>query len=126
MNVVMALADGNPGALIVMKELLMIGPIIDPDALMGPIAHLLSLDSFGIYGPRIWMLYKDVCHEDLQSMIAVLRAVQLGKLSQEVMNHAIDNRGKGIDVKAVLNDVQTALPNFGREMAPQAVVEPQS
>jgi len=123
---IIKLSEGNPGALSVMKEIFVRGPIIDPDALMGPVAHILSLYSFGIYGPRIWMLYKDVCHEDLQSMIAVLRAVQLGKLSQEVMNHAIDNYGKGIDIKAVLDDVQAELPNFGREMVPKVVMEPQS
>lgn len=112
------LGEGNPGAISVIMQLIKNGSIIDPDAAFGELAHLLSLDTFGIYGPRIWMLYKDVCGEDLVNTIAVLRAVQLGKLSENVMNHAIDNYGEGIDTKSILEIVQTELPKFGKNVHP--------
>lgn len=112
------LGEGNPGAISVIMQLIKNGSIIDPDAAFGEIANLLSLDSLGIYGPRIWMLYKDVCDQNLVNTIAVLRAVQLGKLSENVMNHAIDNYGEGIDTKSILKIVQNELPKFGKNVHP--------
>lgn len=112
------LGEGNPGAISVIMQLIKNGSIIDPDAAFGEIANLLSLDSLGIYGPRIWMLYKDVCDQNLVNTIAVLRAVQLGKLSENVMNHAIDNYGEGIYTKSILKIVQNELPKFGKNVHP--------
>ena len=114
MDMLIKLAEGNPGGLNVVMQLIKRSSVIDPDAALGPLAHILGLDSFGIYGSRIWMFYKDVCDEDLISMIAVMRAVQLGKISAQVMNHAIDHYGEGIDLKAILEIVQKELPNFGK------------
>jgi hypothetical protein len=111
---IIKLAEGNPGALTVMLSILEKSEAIDPDAALGPMAHIFGLDTLGIYGPRIWMLYKDVCKQDLVNMLAVLRAVQLGKLSESVMNHAIDNYGEGLDLPETLKIVQTELPDFGK------------
>lgn len=123
MSMILKLAEGNPGAATVMMQIMEKAPSIDPDAAFGPLAHILGLDTFGIYGPRIWMFYKDACGEDLVNMIAVMRAVQLGKLSESVMNHAIDNYGEGVDTKAVLDIVQNELPEFGKKTAPQEKAE---
>ena len=123
MSMLVKLAEGNPGGLTVMMQIIKDGPSIDPDAAFGPLAHILGLDTFGIYGSRIWMFYKDACKEDLTAMIAVMRAVQLGKLSESAMHHAIDNYGDGIDVSALLDMVQKELPNFGKKTAPQNNVE---
>lgn len=113
-GILVKLAEGNPGGLTVMINLMKESEAIDPDSVMGEFSHILMLDAFEIYGPRIWMLYKDVCGENLTKTVAVLRAVQLGKLSPTKMNHAIDNRGEGIDIDAVLIDVCTQLPEFGK------------
>ena len=72
------LSEGNPGALNVMMQMLSGTAKIDPDAALGPFAHLLNLDTFGIYGSKIWILYKDICCENIVHTITVLRAVQLG------------------------------------------------
>lgn len=103
------LAEGNPGAISVLIRLLKEGDrITDCPAFF----NLLHLDSYRIYGPRIWMLYKEVCGEDLATMIGMLRAVQLGIMSEHKLHYAIDHRGDGLDVKAVLAEVKSQLPNF--------------
>ena len=106
----------NPGALNVCMNLLKDGDTIDPQAAFGGMSHLLNLDSYNIYGHRIWMLYKDVCHEDLIRTVAVLRAMQLGIAPEKDVQHAIDNRGQGIDVDALLAAVKERLPEFGKTL----------
>ena len=102
----------NPGALRVCKDLLQLGDDIDPDNAFGGLGALLNLDSLGIYAERVWMFYKDVCREDYATMLAVARAAQLGILDAHKLDHAIDNRGAGIDVPAILAAVKERLPAF--------------
>ena len=79
---------------------------------MAGVLPVLSLDTLGFYGSRIWMLYKDVCAENLSRMLAVLRANQLGFLTDEQLHHAVDNDGAGINVPALCARVVAKLPNF--------------
>lgn len=65
------------------------------------------------------MLYKDVCGQDLRTTLAILRAVQLGILSESTLNDAIDgSRRPGskpvamIDVPSLVSQVEARLPNF--------------
>lgn len=51
-----AMAEGNPGAISVIAQLL--------GTPMGIIA-LCHLDDAEIYGSNIWVLYKDVCKQDI-------------------------------------------------------------
>jgi hypothetical protein len=110
------LAEGNPGGLTVMMQLMEKSPQIDPDAAFGSLAHIFGLDTFGVYGSRIWTFFKDACDEDLVLMIAIMRAVQLGKLSENAMHHAIDNYGEGINKMEILKIVRKELPNFGKNI----------
>ena len=59
------MSEGNPGALTVLLVILEKGEQIDPDGAMRGIGPILSLDSLGCYGSKIWMLYKDVCGQNL-------------------------------------------------------------
>ncbi len=121
-ELIFAMSGGNPGAITVCLGLLENGEKIDPDAFPGGLSSILALDTLGIYDSRIWMLYKDVCGEHLGKMIAVLRAHQLGQLAGvtvDVLNHAIDNRGDGIDIDEVVTAVTNRLTNF----QPNLVVE---
>lgn len=114
MDVVVAMSGGNPGAIRVCMETLMNGGAIDPDTAGGAI-HLMHLDSLHIWDHRIWMLYKDVCGESLPKMLAVIRAYQMGQLAgatREAIDHAIDNRGDGLDLDAIMAAVQEKLPQF--------------
>ncbi len=105
------LSEGNPGALRVSVELFKYGPGVDPDAALGGLAPLLSLDTHNIYGPDIWMLYKDVCGGSYAKMMAMLRACQLGLMQDEVLKEAIAGRST-IDVDAIAGQVKERLPNF--------------
>ena len=113
MDVLYKLSEGNPGALTVCMEVLKKGAEIDPDAFGGGLLQLLVFDTLGIYGSRIWMLYKDVCESNLVSMLGVMRAWQLGFITQSQLNWAIDNRGDGLDVKQAVSQVKERLPSFG-------------
>lgn len=112
-DAITAISEGNPGAVTVCAGIFRDGPTIDPDAgPMGGLGPLLNMDSLGIVGPRIWMLYKDVCGERLDVTIAMLRAWQLGFVSDRELLHSIDNRGDGVDVVGLCAQVQERLPGF--------------
>jgi hypothetical protein len=116
-DAIMALAEGNPGALTVCMQLMDKTKAIDPDAMMGGVGSLLSLDTMGVYASRIWMFYKDFCGENIPKMLAVMRAYQLGQLegaTLDKINHAIDNRGDGLDLGAIMAAVQKELPEFNK------------
>jgi hypothetical protein len=118
LEVIQAMSGGNPGAVAVCCELIKDGGKIDPDDLFAGFGSILILDTLGIYESRIWMLYKDVCGEDLTKLIAVLRAWQLGQLvetTEDKINQAVDNHGEGLDVEAVLEAVKVRLPRFGED-----------
>ena len=112
-DIIVLLADGNPGAVRVMLEIIEQDGRIDPDNLLGAIGSLLSLDTHEIYGSRIWMLYKDVCQSDIEKTLAALRAVQLGIARERDLLSAIDGDGKSFDSDAALSAVKEKLPAFG-------------
>ncbi len=113
-QLLLAMGGGNTGALTVLARLLKYGALIDPQAAFGGLGVIMSLDTDDIYEHRIWMLYKDVCKEDLVAFVGMTLAVQLGKLDIKTLNHAIDNRGEGLDVDAVLKAVKDELEEFGK------------
>jgi hypothetical protein len=109
------LADRNPGALSVLCQLFTESGALDPLAFGSGFAALLNLDSFGIYGPRIGMLYKDVCGTDLARTVFLLRACQLGLVSRAALNMAIDCDGEGIDAAALARQAMNQLYPDGIE-----------
>lgn len=104
-DVIMNMSERNIGASFVVTCLTVYGGEIDSSNVLGGMGNLLTLDLNGIYGSRIWMLFKDVCNEDLVNMVIVIQAVQLGIIPIDVLNHAIDNYGDGIDIKAITEEV---------------------
>lgn len=109
---IIKIVEGNPGALNVCVMLMTQNENIDPDAAFGPLSSILALDTNEIYGSRIWMLYKDVCKQNIILVISTLRAIQLGFISQQQLDHAIDNYGEGIDVADLYKKVCEKLLNF--------------
>lgn len=120
LDAIVKLAEGDPGAGVVCGQLLKQGAEIDPDAAMEGLTNLLALDTHAIYGCDIWMLYKDVCKENLAHVVGLLRAAQLGILTEGALKHAIQNRGDGIDVARTFQDVCDRLPNFAKANALEA------
>jgi len=110
------LAEGNPGAAAVMGQLIQKHDQIDPDMPGGAFIKMCYLDDWQIYGPHIWILYKDVCEQSIARFIALLRAVQLCIIRQEDLVHASRERGiqptfNPVDVH---NDVCKQLDKFVR------------
>lgn len=114
LDIVMALGEGNPGGIRVMADIIRVNESVDPDDAFGPLGPLFELDNLDCYGSRIWMLYKDVCKENIVMMLGVLRGIQLGIVEAKDVNKAIENYGEGIDPRAILVEVQKTLPNFGK------------
>lgn len=112
-SAVMKLAEGNPGAITVCGQILKQGEAIDPDGLLGGIGALLSLDTIGLYGPNIWVLYKDQCGQNIAKLLAVLRAVQLGFIgAEEVVAASADRGDSALDIPALYAKVKEFLPRF--------------
>lgn len=112
MDSVVKLSEGNPGAMTVCVRLLNEGSDIDPYGVFGGFGILLILDTYNIYGPRIWMLFKDVCKQDLVKTIAALRTCQMGLFPIEKLQYAIDNYGDGVNIDELYRMVKGRLPRF--------------
>ncbi len=117
MQVVTTMSEGNPGAFRALLDIMRLGSVIDPQGLPDGLGAILMLDTLGIHGSRIWMLFNDVCGRDVAKMLAVLRAEQLGQLAgvtEEALDHAIDNRGAGLDLEVIMAAVCKRLDKFNR------------
>jgi len=111
-DAVAALSQGHPEAFDILMQSFEHGHRIDPSDWAGSFGFSIGLDTYAIYGHRICMLYKDVCRDNLSHTTALLRSVQLGIISQDTLNHAIDNRGDGLDVIGTVAKVKARLPRF--------------
>lgn len=116
MSAMMKLGEGNPGALSVLTSLFKEGKNIDKLNAFEGFGPILSLDALGIYGSDIWLLYKDICNESLVNLIGILRANQLGFLSEKELANAIENsRSHNLDIENLVSKVKDHLghENFG-------------
>ncbi len=82
-SAIVKMVEGNPGATSVLAQL------IGKEEGLGFI-QCLKLDDYGIYGARIWMCYKDLCHENIDNLYMLLRNNKLqadirGKCEQDEM-----------------------------------------
>lgn len=114
LSVVTKLSDGNPDAVNAM--MMMSNCNCDPDDFMGPMGSLLSLDSHGIYGSDIYVLFSDICEKNPVKACAVLRSVQLGIFEESVLKDACgrqDYSGRDlVEVEELYKKVKERLPNF--------------
>lgn len=109
-DAIFAMSEGVPGAITVMMDGFRHADDIDPEG-MGGWGFLINLDAMGIYGSRIWMLYKDVCGESLSHSIGLVRSVQMGVIQAETLNAAIDGKGS-IHIERTLEKLKERLPSF--------------
>ena len=114
-DIIVKLVGGNLGATVACCEIIANVEHIDPDSALGPLGPLLQFDTLRIYEERIYMLFNDVCERNIVKVIALLRAVQLSMLSESVLNHAIDNRGEGLNVMEYVSKVKKRLPDFNKD-----------
>lgn len=115
-SVLIKLAEGNPGALTAMIEMCKAKPTVDPDSATGVLGILHSLDDYGIYGTDIYVLFSDICGRNAAKTIAVLRAVQLGLFTREILAdacHRQDYSGRDmVPVDELCEKVKEQLPGF--------------
>ena len=109
-DVLVKMSEGNPGALSVLIRILN-NPQIDPDSFMGPMGAILSLDTLELYGSNIWILYKDVCGESISKMLAVIRAQQLGFVSEAAIHQALGSL-EILGITSLCSQVTERLPRF--------------
>lgn len=114
-DVIIKIAEGNPGALTVSMQILEQTPTIDPDCAMGGLMVLLGLDDLGIYGSKIWMLYKDVCKQSIPKTLSTLRAHQLGYITTIELMYGINSYGAGLNIDDLYDKVQERLPDFDKQ-----------
>lgn len=80
-----SMAEGNIGAATVLTSLIKASKVIDKASALEGLGAPMQLDMLEIYGEHIWILYKDVCKENIYTMVAVLRANQLGYVGKSEM-----------------------------------------
>lgn len=64
MDVILKMAEGNPGGASVLADLLKTGDLF----------LILSLDDMNIRGSQIWVAYKDHCNEDINALIECIKS----------------------------------------------------
>jgi len=110
---IVKMVDGNPGAVTVCVELLKFNERIQPEGgKMGGMVYILALDEFEIYGSRIWMLFKDVCGEDIRKMAVVLVARSHGLITQKELDLAINGTGLKLDLDTLVETVVERFPEL--------------
>lgn len=113
------LSEGNPGAITALMEACTKSPDIDPESAFGVFAPLISLDTYGIYGSEIYILWNDKCQRDVRKFLILIRAVQLGflnnlrlkELAEDARNEKTISEEEWKDIEAKVLDF---LPEFSR------------
>lgn len=117
MDVFIKMCEGNPGAMSVLAQIMEHGEKIDPDNALGGLGPILSLDTHEIHGSNIWILFKDVCGQNIVHMIAMLRGTQLGLIPYGTMRDhifATPYMGKPYtEFEALIASIRKTLPDFG-------------
>lgn len=113
-DIIYKISEGNPGALTVLLRSMTEVKDVDPDCALENLGPALLLDTFGIYGSNIWILYKDCCYQDIHLFWACLRGLQLGLVTEWEINDAILKNGKGFEPKILLRKIREELPNFAK------------
>ena len=85
MDMIVAMSEGNPGALTVLMGML------ESDDPAAPIM-ILSLDDMNIRGTQIWVGYKDHCGEDLAVFIQAIKDRELAMVQTINANSGINER----------------------------------
>lgn len=95
MDVIVKMAEGNPGAIQALMEIMSEHDSIDPQALLGPIGAIMSLDTWGIYGTDIYILFSDKCNRNVRRLLMLMRATQMGDFSHvRLQQMAADQRNQ--------------------------------
>jgi len=98
MSALVKMAEGNPGALTTMMQILDEHDEIDPQAAMGGLGAIMILDTWEIYGTDIYILFNDKCDRDVRRMLMLMRATQLGFFSQSKLQEMAHDQMREISL----------------------------
>ena len=98
MSITMKMAEGNPGAMGAIMEIIQQHDTIDPQGAMGGMGGLLLLDTWGIYGSDIYILFSDKCQKDVRKMLMIMRATQLGLFSHVKLKEMAADQSRRVDI----------------------------
>lgn len=116
MSAVIKMCEGNQGAITALVEILKCAKQVDPDDKMGGLGKILVLDTLGIYGTDIYVLWNDICDRNTSKMIAILRAYQFGFIASQILKDACHRQDRSgctlISVEELYIKVIEKLPNF--------------
>lgn len=119
------LSGGNPGAMVAILEVIKVMKKIDPINALGGFSILIDLDSMGINGSNIHILFKDICHSNPGKLITIMRARQLGYVDEDTIIKASKSRGmevESFDFTALRIRIKKYLDSDGYEFDPLDVV----
>jgi hypothetical protein len=119
-NIIIKMSDGNPGAINTLFEVIKNGEKIDPQSAFAGVGSILLLDSFGIYGSSIYVLYNDKCNKNIRKFIMLLRAVQLGFIRVDRLKELAEDQTRQINLsdeewKDIEMKVCETLEDFAKE-----------
>jgi hypothetical protein len=113
LQLIMELAEGNPGAALALGELCRVHDSVDPYMEGGVIVVLHNIHDLGLCGPNIHILFKDVCHGEAARFDMLFRAWQLGFLPEADLKAAsIRPPGITLDTDALWDRVCAELPRY--------------
>ena len=128
---VCALVDGHPGAMDVCVRMVKEAPTICPSWGKMGFLPLIQLDSEGLYGPSIWVLYKDLCESKIDRTWALLCASQMGLVCNgQTLKWMTGDGGTRVTndlreyLKVVIDAVPAALADFTLATAVTEQVSP--
>lgn len=98
MDMVVKMAEGNPGAVDCLLTMSAKTPKIDPQSAFGAFSTAMSLDTHEIYGSDIYILYNDKCGRDARKMCLLLRAVQLGIIPESKLKDMASDQMREINL----------------------------
>ena len=115
-EVLMALAENNPGAVTVLTQFLEQCPEVCTSK-VEPMILILYLDELEIYGPQIWYLYKDICGENISKFIGLVRAYQLGACTQDEIYAFLDTKPYEVQEQGIPEKLQQILTDANEMLA---------
>jgi hypothetical protein len=109
------LSEMHEGAITALVNIANSTPKIDPG--IPSILVLLEVDRLGLYGERVHRFYSDFCKGSDLAAHTALRATQTGMVKEDILHHAIDNQGEGIDLCVLFTQVKSKTMQVGSRFA---------
>lgn len=115
-DAVLAMADGNPGAINTLMDIMASTKSIDPQCALEGLGPLMQLDMLEIYGTEIYIIH-DKCGKDVRKTLLLLRATQLGIIEGSKLKSMAEDQLRQVNLTTeewanIEEDVCTQLTSF--------------